>query len=264
MSPWVVPTEPGLGELTQDAVLGGALRLRQPRRGHRVGHDAILLAAACPAYPGEQVVELGAGVGAAGLALARRAEDIWVTLVEIDPDLAALAAANAELNGLTARVTAVALDAAAPARAFTAAGLMPETAARVLMNPPFNDPVRQKTSPDRRRRLAHAAPREALTAWIRTAARLLRPRGTLTVIFRADGLVDLGRALDSGFGAIAVLPVYPKPDEPAIRILVRATKASRAPLALLPGLVLSDAGGHPTPQAEAVLRAGAILPLACG
>jgi tRNA1(Val) A37 N6-methylase TrmN6 len=262
MSPWLVPAEPGLGELTEDAVLGGALRLRQPRHGHRVGHDAILLAAACPAYPGEQVVELGAGVGAAGLALARRAQDIRVTLVEIDPHLAALAAANAGLNGLAAYVTAIALDAAAPARAFTAAGLMPESAARVLMNPPFNDPVRERSSPDRGRRLAHAAPREALAAWIRTAARLLRPRGTLTVIFRADGLLDLVGALDTAFGAITVLPVYPKPDEPAIRILVQATKASRAPLAVLPGLVLNDAAGHPTPQAEAVLRAGATLALA--
>jgi tRNA1(Val) A37 N6-methylase TrmN6 len=260
--PLVVPAEPGLGALSEDAVLGGALRLRQPRQGHRVGHDAILLAAACPAYPGEQVVELGAGVGAAGLALARRAPDISVTLVEIDPDLAALAAANAELNGLTARVTAIALDVAALARAFAAAGLMAESAARVLMNPPFNDPVRERSSPDRRRRLAHAAPREALSAWIRTAARLLRPRGTLSVIFRADGLLDLVAALDSAFGAIAVLPVYPKPDEPAIRILVRATKASRAPLAVLPGLVLNDAAGRPTPEAEAVLRAGATLPLA--
>jgi tRNA1(Val) A37 N6-methylase TrmN6 len=130
------------------------------------------------------------------------------------------------------------------------------------MNPPFNDPLRQQTSPDRSRRLAHAAPRETLAAWIRTAARLLRPRGTLTLIFRADGLVELGHALDAVFGAVTVLPVYPKPDQPAIRILVRATKASRAPLALLPGLVLNDAGGRPTPDAEAVLRAGASLPLA--
>jgi tRNA1(Val) A37 N6-methylase TrmN6 len=251
-----------LGELSEDALLGGALRLRQPRRGHRVGHDAVLLAAACPALSGEHVVELGAGVGAAGLAVAARGGDIAVTLVEIDPDLAALAAENAQLNGLAARVKSITLDAVAPARAFAAAGLVPESVARVLMNPPFNDPVRQKSSPDRRRRLAHAAPRETLAAWIRTAARLLRPRGTLTVIFRADGLVDLGRALDSVFGAIMVLPVYPKPDEPAIRILVRATKASRASLVLLPGLVLNDARGYPTPEAEAVLRTGATLPLA--
>ena len=79
--------------------------------------------------------------------------------------------------------------------------------------------------------------------------RVLRPHGTLTVMFRADGLVDLARLLDSVFGAVVILPVYPKPDQPAIRILVRATKASRAPLALLPGLVLNDAAGHPTPQA---------------
>jgi tRNA1(Val) A37 N6-methylase TrmN6 len=170
--------EPRLGALSEDAVLGGALRLRQPRRGHRVGHDAVLLAAACPAQGGEHVVDLGAGVGAAGLAVAARARDVAVTLVEIDPDLAALAAENAQLNGLAARVKSINLDAVAPARAFAAAGLVPESVARVLMNPPFNDPVRQKTSPDRRRRLAHAAPREALAAWIRTAARLLRPRGT--------------------------------------------------------------------------------------
>jgi tRNA1(Val) A37 N6-methylase TrmN6 len=251
-----------LGAVTEDAVLGGALRLRQPRRGHRVGHDAVLLAAACPAHGSEHVVDLGAGVGAAGLAVAARAPGVTVTLVEIDPDLAALAADNAQLNGLAGRVTSVSLDAAAPARAFAAAGLAPDRVDRVLMNPPFNDPVRQRASPDRRRRLAHAAPRAALVAWIRTAARLLRPGGTLTLIFRADGLGDLGHALAAGFGAITVLPVYPKPDQPAIRILVRATKASRAPLVLLPGLVLNDVLGRPTPQAEAVLRAGATLALA--
>jgi tRNA1(Val) A37 N6-methylase TrmN6 len=251
-----------LGAVTEDAVLGGALRLRQPRRGHRVGHDAVLLAAACPAHGREHVVDLGAGVGAAGLAVAARAPGVTVTLVEIDPDLAALAAENAQLNGLAGRVTSVSLDAAAPARAFAAAGLAPDRVDRVLMNPPFNDPVRQRASPDGRRRLAHAAPRAALAAWIRTAARLLRPRGTLTLIFRADGLVDLGHALAAGFGAVIVLPVHPKPDQPAIRILVRATKASRAPLVLLPGLVLNDVLGRPTPQAEAVLRAGATLALA--
>src|SRR5580704_12010941 len=144
----------GLGALTEDTVLGGALRLRQPRQGHRVGHDAVLLAAACPAQAGEHVVDLGAGVGAAGLALAARAADIAVTLVEIDPGLAALAGENAELNGWAARVRSLTLDAAAPARAFAAAGLQPGSAVRVVMNPPFNDPVRQRTSPDRRRRLA--------------------------------------------------------------------------------------------------------------
>jgi tRNA1(Val) A37 N6-methylase TrmN6 len=248
-------------EVTEDAVLGGKLRLKQPRGGHRVGHDAILLAAACPARAGERVLDLGAGVGAAGLSLARRVEGTEIALVEVDPVLAGLAAENARLNGLETRVSSMVLDVAAPARAFAAAGLAPETAARVLMNPPFNDPVRQRASIDPQRRLAHVRSGGTLPAWVKTAARLLRPRGTLTMIWRADGLVEVLQALASAFGAATVLPVHPGEREAAIRVLVRATKASRAPLVLLPGLVLNDASGRPTAQAEAVLRGDAVLPL---
>jgi tRNA1(Val) A37 N6-methylase TrmN6 len=250
-------------DITEDAVLGGRLRLRQPRRGHRVGHDAILLAAACPARAGDIAVDLGAGVGAAGLALAARVPGTAVTLVEIDPKLAALAAENAKLNQLETRVRAVALDVTAPARAFAAAGLAADGVAHVLMNPPFNDPQRQRASPDAGRALAHAAPRAVLVpllvSWIKTAARLLRPRGTLTLIWRADGLADVLPALAPAFGAVAVTPVHPAPDKPAIRILVTAVKASRAPLALQPPLVLADASGRPTAAADAILRDGAAL-----
>jgi len=254
--------DPSADEFSNDAVLGGRLMLKQPRRGHRVGHDAILLAAACPARAAEHVIELGAGVGAAGLALAARVDGALLTLVEVDRRLAALAAENAQRNGLAARVRAAVLDVTAPARAFAAAGLAPGSAMRVLMNPPFNDPVRQRASPDRQRRLAHAGARGTLPAWVGSAARLLRPRGTLTLIWRADGLADVLGALDGAFGAATVLPVHPKPEAAAIRILVRATKASRAPLALLPGLVLNDGAGNPTAASEAVLRDGAPLPLA--
>jgi tRNA1(Val) A37 N6-methylase TrmN6 len=248
-------------DVTEDAVLGGRLRVKQPRRGHRVGHDAILLAAACPARVGERVVDLGAGVGAAGLALALRVDGSKITLVEVDAGLAALAAENARANGLSGRVRSVVLDVTAPARAFAAAGLAPDSVDRVLMNPPFNDPARQRASPDRRRRLAHAGPGGTLAAWTKTAARLLRARGTLTLIWRTDGLAEILRVLDPAFGAAAVLPIHPRPAEPAIRILVRATKGSRAPLALLPGLVLNDVSGRPTAAAESVLREGAALPL---
>ncbi len=96
-------------EVTEDAVLGGKLRLKQPTGGHRFGHDAILLAAACPARAGERVVDLGAGVGAAGLALALRVAGTNVVLVEIDAALAALAAENAQLNALAARVSSLVL-----------------------------------------------------------------------------------------------------------------------------------------------------------
>lgn len=247
---------------TEDAVLNGQLILRQPRRGHRFGHDAILLAAAIGAAPGEHAVELGAGVGAAGLALAWRVPDLTVTLIEIDPALAALAAENAERNGLDHRVSALTLDATAPPPQLAAAGLKASAFDHVLMNPPFNDPTRAKLSPDAGRRKAHAADPRSLGQWIDSAAWLLAPQRVLTLIWRADRLADLLARLSSGFGGIAILPVHPRADAPAHRIVVRAHRASRAPLALLPGIVLADAAGRPTPEAEAVLRSGQKLPLA--
>jgi tRNA1(Val) A37 N6-methylase TrmN6 len=249
---------PGPDDLTDDAVLGGRLRLKQLRRGHRVGHDAILLSAFAGGAAGEHVVDLGAGVGAAGLALAVRIPGVSVTLVEIDPVLAALAAENATRNGLADRVRTAVLDVGAPAETFAAAGLGPGSAGRVLMNPPFHDPARQNASPDRQRQLAHVAVLP-LAAWVEGARRMLGRCGVLAMIWRADGLADVLAALCEAFGAITILPVYPRPDAPAIRILVRAEYGSKVPLSVLPGLVLNDAGGRPTAAAEAVLRQATAL-----
>ena len=246
-------------ETSEDAALGGRLVLRQPLSGHRFGHDAILLAAATCAHSGAHAVDLGAGVGAAGLALARRVAGVTVMLVEIDADLVTLARDNAERNDLSDRVRAVCLDVGAPAAAFAAAGLAAETADCVLMNPPFN--ATDNSSPEPRRRTAHAAAAGTLRQWLRAASRLLRGDGVLTLIWRADGLADVLETLEPGYGALALLPIHGKPDAAAIRVLVRAIKGSRAPLQLLPGLLLADAQGKPTAEAEAILRGGAALPL---
>ena len=247
-----------LGECSEDAVLGGRLVLRQPRRGHRFGHDAILLAAAVPARSGERAIEFGAGVGAAGLALARRVEGLDVTLLEIEPVLAALAADNAARNGLAARVRALQLDVTAPASAFAAVGLAAMSVDHVLMNPPFN--AAQNPSPDAARRNAHVASDQTLTDWLAAAARLLRPAGVVTLIWRADGLADVLAALQTSFGAMTVLPIHGKLGAPAIRVVVRALKGSSAPLRLLPGFMLADADGKPVVAAETVLREGGMLP----
>jgi tRNA1(Val) A37 N6-methylase TrmN6 len=248
--------EPDASDTTEDAVLGGRLRLRQPRRGHRVGHDAILLAAATPARAGERVVDLGAGVGAAGLALAKRVEGVHLTLVEIDRALCALAHDNVRLNGLDGRVDVVARDVAElPADEFG-------SAERVLMNPPFNDSARLQLSPDPARRLAYAASADTLGVWIGAAARLLVAGATLTLIWRAGGLADLEQALGGEFGDLRILPVQPHADAPAIRVLARATKSGHPARTLLPGLILNSQDGRPTPAAEAVLREGKTLPLA--
>lgn len=251
-----------MNDFSEDGILGGRLMLHQPKRGHRFGHDAILLAAACPARRGDHALDLGAGVGAAGLALAKRVAGISVTLVEIDPQLSALAQANADRNGFSASIRTVALDVTGSRRAFAKAELVPGSAMHVLMNPPFHDEISHQASPDPERALAHVGSSTTLAAWITTAAWMLQPRGTLTLIWRADGLLDVLSALAKAFGGTAVLPVHGKPGRSAIRILLRAVKGSRAPLELVPGLVLNDASGRPTPEAQAVLRDGAPLSLA--
>jgi tRNA1(Val) A37 N6-methylase TrmN6 len=245
-------------ETSEDAVLGGRLRLRQPLSGHRVGHDAVLLAAATGGRAGEHAVDLGAGVGAAGLALAARVTGLKVTLVEIDPALCALAAGNARLNRLDDRVDALAID-VEDTQALAAAGLAPGNVDRVLMNPPFHDATRQNLSPNPRRRLAHAAAPGLLPRWIASAAWLLKPQGVLTLIWRADALADVQNALTSEFGGVAVLPVYPRPDAPAIRVLVCAVKSGGGAAVTYPGMILSDRHGKPSAAAEAVLRGAGTL-----
>lgn len=245
-------------ETTDDAVLGGRLRLLQPKRGHRVGHDAILLAAATGGGSGELALDFGAGVGGAGLALAARIQRIKVTLVEIDPALAALARENARRNGMGERVQVIAGN----VEDVAALGLEEASADRVLMNPPFNDPTSQQSSPDPKRRLAHVANRDLLSRWVKSAAWVLKPRGTLTLIWRAAALDDVMATLAPAFGAVAVLPVVPRPGAEAIRILVRAVKDGTGRLPDLPPLVLNDDVGRPSAAAEAVLRAASRLALA--
>jgi len=247
-------------DFTEDAFLGGQLRLKQKRSGHRAGHDAILLAAATEAQAGDRVVDLGAGIGTAGLALGRRVAGISLSQVEIDPELAELARANAAANAIAAET--IVLDVTADAQAFAANGLAPDSVDVVLMNPPFNDPARHRGSSDQTRRTAHVASEETLNAWVHAARRILRSDGALTLIWRADGIAEVLTALSRGFGSLSILPVHGEAGRPAIRVLVRAVKGGRAPTRLLPGLMLNDESGVPKNQVREILEGRAFLPLA--
>ena len=251
-------TDPG--RFTDDAFLGGRLRLRQPKSGHRAGHDAMLLAAATPAHSGDRVVDLGAGVGAAGLAVARRVAGIELVLVEIDEALVGLARGNAAANAIAADVRVI--DVTSAAEVFAAAALAPDSFDVVLMNPPFNDPERHRASPDRAREIAHVAKAGTLESWIHAGRRILKSGGNLTLIWRADGLAEVLAALDRGFGSLKILPVHGDASAPAIRVLIRAIKGGRAPAELYPGLMLNDQSTVPNKQVQEILAGKGILPLA--
>jgi tRNA1(Val) A37 N6-methylase TrmN6 len=220
----------------------------------------MLLAAATPARPGDRVVDLGAGVGAAGLAVARRVAGIRPVLVEIDEGLAELARANAIANAIAAET--LVLDVTSGADSFASAGLVPDSVDVVLMNPPFNDASRHRASPDKAREVAHVAATETLEGWIHAARRILKSGGSLAMIWRADGLADVLAALGRGFGSLMILPVHGDAASPAIRVLVRATKGGRAPTRLFAGLVLNDKAGGPSHDAQAILAGEGQLPLA--
>jgi tRNA1(Val) A37 N6-methylase TrmN6 len=243
--------------VTDDAFLGGRLKLLQPARGHRAGHDAILLAAAAPA--GRHAVDLGAGIGTAGLALLARGAAQRVTLVEIDAELGALARENCARNGFADRASVVTADAAALAR--RGGPPLPKAASAdlVIANPPFNDPARRQSSPHADRRRAHAGRESELAAWIAAADRLLKSGGAFVLIHRPEALTAILSALEGHFGAIELIPILPQPDRPAIRLIVRARKGRRTALALHYGVVLADIDGTPSSAAEEVLRRAAPL-----
>ena len=249
-----------LAGYTEDAFLGGQLRLRQPKSGHRAGHDAMLLAAATAARPGDRVVEFGAGVGAAGLALAKRVAEITLALVEIDIALAELARGNAAANAIAADV--IVLDVTSGASAFADAGLAPDSADVVLMNPPFNDPARHRASPDKARESAHVASATTLEDWVHASRRILKSGGVLTLIWRADGIAEVLAALDRGFGSLKILPVHGDAAMPANRVLVRAIKGGRAPAEIHPALMLNEESTVPNKWVQEILAGKGILPLA--
>jgi tRNA1(Val) A37 N6-methylase TrmN6 len=240
--------------LTEDRLLGGRVRLRQPAAGLRAGHDAVLLAAGVPARPGERVIELGCGSGAAFLCLAARVPELEIVAVEREPELAELARANAALNGLAGRVTVIEGDISDP-------GLrraLPRCR-HGFANPPFW-PAGTPPPGVLRRAATHEA-EAGLDSWAGCLAAAVSHRGSATLILPASRFAEGFAALAAaGFGSPALLPLWPRAGMPARRALLAARRGGHGPGRLLPGLALHGAEGS-TPESEAILRDAAALPV---
>jgi tRNA1(Val) A37 N6-methylase TrmN6 len=238
-----------------DRLLGGRVTIAQPADGYRTAVDAVLLAASVDAGAGARVLDLGCGVGSASLCLAWRIP-VQVTGLDREPAFLAAAHANAGANGMADRVRFVAGDVLDPPPALRASPFD-----RVMMNPPYLKAGTATVSAHPLKAAATVEGEARLGDWVACARALLRPDGVLAMIHRADRLDDCLAAL-RGFGGVAVLPLHPKPDRAAKRVLLRARLGSGEPLALLPGLVLHEADGRFTAAADAVLRDGKALSLA--
>jgi tRNA1(Val) A37 N6-methylase TrmN6 len=242
-----------MDEFTQDHVLDGRVSLRQPARGYRAGLDAALLAAACDAPPGARVIEAGCGAGGALLAAAARRPQARFTGVERDVEALALALSNIAANGVGDRVEALQHDIA-----LRFAGLNLAPFDQAMANPPFFDDADAIRGPAAERRGAWMAD-DGLEAWLGFLSKAVREGGAITLIHRADRLGDILTLLAPKAGSFQIRPVHPFADQPAKRVLVRAIKTGKAPLQLLPPLILHDGDGQHTPQVEAILRGTADL-----
>jgi tRNA1(Val) A37 N6-methylase TrmN6 len=244
-----------MDDLTHDAFLCGKLHLWQPRKGYRAATDPVLLAAACPAQPGQSVLDLGCGVGAASFCLAARVADLRLSGLELQPTYAALARRNAVENGIHLEVHEGNLaDMPRPLRI---------NFDHVIANPPYY-PRGGTPSPNAGRATALQID-TPLSAWVEAATRRLAPGGWLTLICGADGLPEVLAAMGSKLGSASVLPLTPREGRPALRILLRARKTGRAAFRLLAPFVIHHGPAHDgdresyTPRANAVLRGGDAL-----
>ena len=248
----VASTAESAPEIVENALLGGRVRLLQPAKGYRAGMDAALLAAACDAAPGDRVIEAGCGAGAVLMQIAARRPGVRLTGLERDPAMAALARRNATLNGAEAEVVEGDV-----ARGFRALDL--PVFDRAVSNPPFFDDPGALRAPAPGKTGAWMAD-DGLGAWTRFLLKSVREGGRIVVIHRADRLADLLAGLGETAGSFAIRPVHAFADEPAKRVLVQAIKTGKAPLRLLPPLVLhARDGAKHTAEAEAVLRGEAAL-----
>jgi tRNA1Val (adenine37-N6)-methyltransferase len=238
-------------DCTRDGFLGGGIIADQPQDGFRAGHDTVLVAAAVPAVAGESVLELGSGVGVASLCLAARVAGVKVLGIEIDPELAGLANANAARNGMADRVRFIAADAADFAHG--------EPFDHVFFNPPFH-PESGQVSPKPARDRARRDTEDGVLRWTRTALALTKSHGTVTAIIRADRAEEM-LAEASDMNAV-VFPLFPRRGEAAKRGIVRLAKGEPPGRRIAAGLVLHEESGRSTQAAEAVLRHGAPLALA--
>lgn len=223
-------------DLTNDRFLGGLLQILQPRAGYRAGVDAVLLAAAVDARPGQSVLELGCGVGVASLCLARRVPELVQTGVEVQGEYAQLAKRNAVENNIEMRVITADIS-ELPGE------LRERDFDHVFVNPPYFQRFRGTPATDAGRDKA-LAEGTSLETWVDVATRRLKPGGHLTIIQKADRLPDLLTAFDGRLGSIQIKPLAPRAGRDAELVIVLAKKGGRGAFVLLAPLTMHKGVRH--------------------
>lgn len=240
--------------VTQDYLLGGRVQIRQPADGYRVAIDPIFLAASMMPEPGSNILDIGSGVGATALCLAARVPGCRITGLEMQRDSVRLAFDNINLNSMRDRIEILAGDLLRPPPRLAAS-----TFAHVMANPPYLESADYTLSQNSHKAQSNGEGEATLEHWIRFALLMVRPKGTVTFIHRADQLDRIMSCFSGKLGDIVIFPLWPGKGKPAKRVIVRGCKNSHGSLRLSPGLVLHETDGKFTSEAESILRDGAAL-----
>ncbi|WP_175528581.1 tRNA1(Val) (adenine(37)-N6)-methyltransferase [Devosia crocina] len=219
----------------------------------------MLLGASVPEHT-SSLLDLGAGVGTAGLVALALDRAQSTTLLERHEETAEMARRNAVENGFAARCEILCLDILASGITRRAAGLRENNYRSVIANPPFFGAGQGTLAPQASRADARHMGREALDGWVRCAAGAAAGGGDFTIVYPASGLADILGAMEGRFGALTVLPLAPRAGQAASRVLVRGIKGSRTPLTLLATRALHEQSGRSfAPEFDAIFRGQAAL-----
>ncbi|MDP8996554.1 MAG: methyltransferase [Pseudomonadota bacterium] len=243
--------------MTDDAFLGGKLKILQPEKGYRAGIDAVFLGASIPIKDGDTVFEVGIGAGVASLCLLARNSNILVTGIESNTRYAILCEQNAKRNNFSDSVRIIHADVKDAMRRDLADMPAHGSFAHAFANPPYFEDGKVTQSPSLLKAAAHSFAPDDLEQWIKVLHAMVTLRGTVTIVHRAETLGKLLTSMESKFGDIRIAPLYAREGSAASRVIVQGVKGSRAPMQLLPGMVLHTEDNNFTPDAEAVLREGA-------
>lgn len=249
-------------ETTRDKFHEGAFEVLQPSaRGNRSGMDALLLAAALPQNASGVLADLGSGAGVAGLAALNLNQELKLISVEKNPEMAELARKSLHLSSnsiLRNKTKIIEQDVTASGVDRLKAGLASDSVNYIIMNPPYNTP-RERPPKDAMKAEAFMMGEGGIDAWFRTAAAISKPGGTLAIIYRTENLGEVLACSQGRFGGLEIMPIHSRADEAAKRIIVRGTRASRAPMAIVPGFVVHNDDGSFTERADAIFKGKARL-----
>ncbi len=244
-------------ETSRDKFHAGSFEVLQPsKRGNKSGMDALLLAAALPEGASGTLADLGSGAGVAGLAALNLNPHLDLLSVEINPEMANLArktllySSNSKFLG---RVKVIEHDITRGGVDRLKAGLEPDSVNHIIMNPPYNT-SRERAPKDPLKAQAFMMGDGGIDAWFRTAAAILRPGGTISIIYRTEKLGEILACSQGRFGGLEIMPIHSRADEPAKRIIARGTRASRAPMAIVPGFVVHNMDGSFTHDADVIFK----------